>query len=64
MSGPDSSNGVKIFGMNLKVGGSSSPSVGRDIFCLKNFNTLASTSVHASKINAVAQKQLAFQMLT
>ena len=64
MSGPDSSNGVRIFGMNLKVGVSSSPWVGWDIFCLKNFNTFASLSVHASKINVVAHALLVFQMLT
>ena len=37
---------------------------GRDIFCLKNFDTFTRTSVRASKMNAVARAQLTFQMLT
>ena len=40
-----------------------SPS-GRDIFCLKNFDTFPRTPVHVSKINAVTRAQLTFQMLT
>ena len=43
--------------------GFESPS-GRDIFCLKNFDTFTRTPVHVSKMNAVAHTQLAFQMLT
>ena len=37
---------------------------GRDIFCLKNFETFTRTSVRVSKTNAVARAQLTFQMLT
>ena len=40
-----------------------SPS-GRDIFCLKTFDTFTRTSVPMPKKNAVAHMQLAFQMLT
>ena len=36
----------------------------RYIFCLKNFDTFTRTSVHVSKINAVAYAQLTFQMST
>ena len=43
--------------------GFQSPS-GRDIFCLKNFDTLTRTPVRVSKMNAVARAQLTFQMLT
>ena len=43
--------------------GFESPS-GRDIFCLKNFDTFPRTSVLVSKMNAVARPQLIFQMLT
>ena len=54
---------VRAFGMNPKIGGFESPS-GRDIFCLKNFDTFTRTPVRVSKINAVARPQLTFQMLT
>ena len=37
---------------------------GRDILCLKNFDTFTRTSVRVSKINAVARAQLTFQMFT
>ena len=37
---------------------------GRDIFCLKNFDTFTRTSVRVSKMNAIARAQLTFQMLT
>ena len=37
---------------------------GRDIFCLKNFDTFTRTSVRVSKMNAVARAQLTVQMLT
>ena len=40
-----------------------SPS-GRDIFCLKNFETFTRTPVYVSKMNAVARAQLTFPMLT
>ena len=40
-----------------------SPS-GRDIFCLKTFDTFTRTAVRVSKMNAVARAQLTFQMLT
>ena len=43
--------------------GFESPS-GRDIFCLKNFDTFTRTPVCVSKMNAVARAQLTFQMLT
>ena len=36
---------------------------GRNIFCLKNFDTFKRTSVRVSKMNAVAPTQLTFQML-
>ena len=37
----------------------------RDIFCLKNFDTITTrTSVRVSKMNAVARAQLTLQMLT
>ena len=39
-------------------------SSGRDIFCLKHFDTVTRTSVCVSKMNAVARAQLTFQMLT
>ena len=43
--------------------GFESPS-GRDIFCLKNFDTFPRTPVRVSKMNAVARAQLTIQMLT
>ena len=42
--------------MNTKVGGFESPS-GRDIFCLKSFDTFLRTPVRVSKMNAVARAQ-------
>ena len=62
MSGPDSSRGESIRheSDNWRF---ESPS-GRDIFCLKNFDTFARTTVRVSKMNAVARAQLTFQMLT
>ena len=45
------------------IGGFVSPS-GRDIFCLKNFDTVTRTPVRVSKMNADARAQLTFQMLT
>ena len=53
---------VRAFDMNPKVGGSSPAHVGRDIFCLNNFDTFTRTSVRVSKMNAVARVQLTFQM--
>ena len=62
MSGPDSSKGWSIQheskGWRLE-----SPS-GRDIFCLKNFDTFTRTPIRLSKMNAVACAQLTFRMLT
>ena len=43
--------------------GFESPS-GRDICCLKTFDTFKRTPVRVSKMNAVARAQLTFQMLT
>ena len=37
--------------------------LGRDIFCLKNFDTFARTPVHESKMNYVACAQLTFQIV-
>ena len=37
---------------------------GRDIFCLKNFDTFTRTSVRVSKMNAVAHARLTVQLLT
>ena len=62
MSGPDSSNGQSIR-HESEVWGFKSLS-GRDIFCLKNFDTFTRTSVRVSKMNAVARAQLTVQMLT
>ena len=62
MSGPDSSIGKSI--RHKSEGwGFESPS-GRDIFCLKNFDTFTRTPFCVSKMNAVAPAQLTFQMLT
>ena len=41
--------------------GFESPS-GRDIFCLKNFDTFQRKPVRVSKMNAVARAELTFQM--
>ena len=49
--------------MNPKVEGFESLS-GRDIFCLKNFDTFTRTSVRVSKINAVVRALLTVQVLT
>ena len=48
--------------MNPKVG-FECPS-GRDISCLKNFDTFPRTPVRVSQKNAAARAQLTFQMLT
>ena len=37
---------------------------GRNIFCLKNFDTFTRTSVRVSKMNSVARAQLTVHMLT
>ena len=52
---------VRAFGMNPKVGGSSSPQV--ETFSVSKTLTL-SRSVRVSKMNAVARAQLTFQMST
>ena len=52
MSSPDSSNGIRH---ESKGWGFESPSGG--IFCLKIFDTFTRTSVHVSKMNAVACTQ-------
>ena len=62
MSGPDSSIGKSIR-HESQGWGFESPS-GRDIFCLKNFDTFTRTPVRVSKINAVVRAQLTFQILT
>ena len=51
------------FGINPKVGGFETP-LGRDIFCLKNFDTFPRTPVPVSIMNAVARAQLTLQMST
>ena len=61
MSGLDSSTGY-IIRYESEGLGFESPS-GRDIFCLKNFDTFPRTPVRVSKMNAVARAQLTFQML-
>ena len=53
---------LSAFGMNPKDDGSSPLHV--ETFCLKSFDTFTRTSVHTSKINAVACAQLTVQMLT
>ena len=62
MSGPDNPNG-EFIRHESEGWGFESPS-GRDIFCLKNFDTFTRTSVDVSKINAVARAYLTYQMLT
>ena len=62
MFGPDSSIGKSIR-HESEGWGFESPS-GRDILCLKNFDTFPWTPVRVSKMNAVAHAQLTFQMLT
>ena len=63
MSGSDNSNGERIRheseGLGVRV-----VTTGRDIFCLKNFDTCTKTSIRVSKMNAVAHAQLRFQVLT
>ena len=56
MSGPDSSIGYTIRHESEGWGFESPPPPpGRDIFCLKNFDTVTRTPVRVSKINAVAR---------
>ena len=62
MCGPLSSNGWSIR-QDSEGWGFESPS-GRDIFCLKNFDTFTRIPVRVSKLNDVARAQLTFQMLT
>ena len=62
MSGPDSANGKGIQHESEDWGFDSLS--GRDIFCLKNFDTFTRISVWESRMNAVARAQLTFQMLT
>ena len=62
MSGPDSSNGTSIW-HESEGWGFESPS-GRDVFCLKNFDTFIRTPARVYKINAAAHAQLMFQKLT
>ena len=50
------------YGDEYEGWGFESPS-GRDIFCLKIFDTFPRTPVRVLKINAVAHAQLTFQML-
>ena len=61
MSGPDSSNSYNIRHESEGLGFESSS--GRDIFCLKNFDTFTRTSVRVSKMNAVVHVQLTIQIL-
>ena len=53
-----------VLTMNLSEGWGFDSSSGRDIFCLKYFDTFTRTSVRVSKMNAVARTQLTLQMLT
>ena len=53
MSGPDSSIGKSIW-HESEGWGFESPK-GRDIFCLKNFDTFTRTPVRVSKMNDVAR---------
>ena len=62
MSGPDSSIGQSI--RHESEGWGFESHSGRDIFCLKNFDTFTRTPVRVSKMNAAARAQLTFQMLT
>ena len=59
MSGPGSSNGWSIR-HEYEGGGFESPT-GRDIFCLKNFDSFTRTSVSVSKMNAVARAKFTLQ---
>ena len=62
MSAPESSIGWSIR-HESEGWGFESPS-GRDIFCLKNFDTCKRTPIRVSKMNAVARTQFTFQMST
>ena len=62
ISGPDSSNDYSI--RHESEGWGFESPLGRDIFCLKNFDTFTRTPVRVSKMNAGARAQLTFQMLT
>ena len=62
MSGPDSSIGWSI--RHESEGWGFESLSGRDIFCLKNFDTFTRTPVRVPKMNAVDHAQLTFQMLT
>ena len=53
MSGPDSSKGYSIRYESEGLGFESLS--GRDIFCLKNFDTFKRTSIRVSKTNVVAR---------
>ena len=44
--------------------GGGSPPLGRDIFCLKIFDTFSKSYVHESKMNAASRAQLTFRMLS
>ena len=55
--------GWYLSGAESEGWGFESPS-GRDIFCLKNFDTFTRTSVRVSKMNAVGRTQLTYQMLS
>ena len=61
MSGPDCSISWSIR-HESEGWGFESPS-GRDIFCLKNFDTFTRTPVRVSKMNAVARAKLTYQMI-
>ena len=56
MSGPDSSIAESI--RHESEGRGFESPTGRDIFCLKNFDTFTRTPVRVSKMNAVARVQL------
>ena len=60
MSGPDSWNSKSI--RHESEGSEFEYPSGRDIFCLKNIDTLTRTPVRVSKMNAVARALLTFQI--
>ena len=62
MSGFDSSNGGCI--RHESEGWGFESPTGRDIFCLKNFDTYTRTSIRVSQLNVVVHAQLTFQVLT
>ena len=62
MSGPDSLIGYSI--RHESEGWGFESLSGRDIFCLKNFDTFIRTPVRVSKMNVAARAQLTYQMLT